>query len=423
MAVVQSRHGSPGSCRRRPPDRCRDAARDEGGRHQGATPSTRSGRSRSCSSATPRPDARDPETGEKYDDVIVIWVADEDDKQALVLDEDSPYFTTPHFDGHPSVLLRASRIGEIDLDELTELVQDAWLSQASRRRGETWLASGDQRPLAEPRCLAFDATTQEVPMKCPNDGATLTMSERSGVEIDYCPECRGVWLDRGELDKILDRVGRRDARRAPAGRAPQPAATEQDYRSRIPATTSSPAAATRRQYQATRATARSARSTGSPSSSTELELGVRPAARARVEADRRGGGEVEALGAAEDRDRHPVVGQRREVVGQAPGLVAEQPGDRLLEQPGALGLEQVGLPRSVGGEHDEAGRLRASYGLGRVVGQRDGQVPQAADASRGRSCRCRGRRCCRPAPPRPPPRRRRCGSPCRRCRGRGRRRR
>ncbi len=43
-------------------------------------------------------------------------------------------------------------------------------------------------------------------MKCPNDGAVLTMSERSGVEIDYCPECRGVWLDRGELDKILDRM-------------------------------------------------------------------------------------------------------------------------------------------------------------------------------------------------------------------------
>ena len=43
-------------------------------------------------------------------------------------------------------------------------------------------------------------------MKCPNDAATLVMSERSGVEIDYCPECRGVWLDRGELDKIIDRA-------------------------------------------------------------------------------------------------------------------------------------------------------------------------------------------------------------------------
>ena len=43
-------------------------------------------------------------------------------------------------------------------------------------------------------------------MKCPScENVTLTMSERQGIEIDYCPECRGVWLDRGELDKIIDR--------------------------------------------------------------------------------------------------------------------------------------------------------------------------------------------------------------------------
>ena len=42
-------------------------------------------------------------------------------------------------------------------------------------------------------------------MKCPIDGAELVMTDRSGVEIDYCPQCRGVWLDRGELDKIIDR--------------------------------------------------------------------------------------------------------------------------------------------------------------------------------------------------------------------------
>ena len=53
-------------------------------------------------------------------------------------------------------------------------------------------------------------------MKCPNDSATLVMSERSGVEIDYCPECRGVWLDRGELDKILDRAAAEFAPTAPA---------------------------------------------------------------------------------------------------------------------------------------------------------------------------------------------------------------
>lgn len=42
-------------------------------------------------------------------------------------------------------------------------------------------------------------------MNCPVDGATLLMSERQGVEIDYCPQCRGVWLDRGELDKLIER--------------------------------------------------------------------------------------------------------------------------------------------------------------------------------------------------------------------------
>ena len=44
-------------------------------------------------------------------------------------------------------------------------------------------------------------------MKCPIDSSELTISERQGVEIDFCPQCRGVWLDRGELDKILERSG------------------------------------------------------------------------------------------------------------------------------------------------------------------------------------------------------------------------
>ena len=52
-------------------------------------------------------------------------------------------------------------------------------------------------------------------MKCPNDSATLVMSERAGVEIDYCPDCRGVWLDRGELDKILERAEAEATRSAP----------------------------------------------------------------------------------------------------------------------------------------------------------------------------------------------------------------
>ena len=89
---------------------------------------------------TPRPDAVDPETGERYDDVIVLWVGSEEEKQALVLDESTPFFTTAHFDGHPSVLLRGSRVGELSVDELREVVQDAWLARAGKRARAAWLA-------------------------------------------------------------------------------------------------------------------------------------------------------------------------------------------------------------------------------------------------------------------------------------------
>jgi len=58
-------------------------------------------------------------------------------------------------------------------------------------------------------------------MQCPTDGTVLVMSERSGIEIDYCPTCRGVWLDRGELDKIIERS---EAQPGPA--APDPGSYE-----------------------------------------------------------------------------------------------------------------------------------------------------------------------------------------------------
>jgi hypothetical protein len=90
---------------------------------------------------TPRPDASDPQTGERYTDVIMFWVPSESDKLALVQDDASPFFTTPHFDGHPSVLVRASRIGELSVRELTEIIQDAWLAQASPRRAAAWLSA------------------------------------------------------------------------------------------------------------------------------------------------------------------------------------------------------------------------------------------------------------------------------------------
>jgi hypothetical protein len=90
---------------------------------------------------TPRPDAVDPATGERYADVIVFWVLSDADKQALIQDLDSPFFTTPHFDGHLSVLVRASSVSELTLTELTEVIQDAWLSRASPRRARAWLAA------------------------------------------------------------------------------------------------------------------------------------------------------------------------------------------------------------------------------------------------------------------------------------------
>jgi hypothetical protein len=90
---------------------------------------------------TPRPDATDPTTGERYPDVIVFWVGSESDKLALVQDPASPFFSTPHFDGHPSVLLRGSRIGELTRQEVVEVVQEAWLAQASKRRREAWLST------------------------------------------------------------------------------------------------------------------------------------------------------------------------------------------------------------------------------------------------------------------------------------------
>jgi len=98
----------------------------------------------------PRPDAVDPDSGERYRDVIVFWVADEAEKQSLVQDESTPFFSTSHFDGHPSVLVRASRLGELSLAELQEIVQDAWLARASRHRAEQWLSGhpAGRRPSA-----------------------------------------------------------------------------------------------------------------------------------------------------------------------------------------------------------------------------------------------------------------------------------
>ncbi len=93
---------------------------------------------------TPRPDAADPHTGEPYRDVVIFWVSGEREKQALARDPATPFFTTPHFDGHPSVLVRLSRIGELGRAELAEVIEDAWLARASARRGRLYLGGPDR---------------------------------------------------------------------------------------------------------------------------------------------------------------------------------------------------------------------------------------------------------------------------------------
>lgn len=65
------------------------------------------------------------------------------------------------------------------------------------------------------------------PMSCPNCAVPLSMSDRAGIEIDFCPQCRGVWLDRGELDKIIERSASEQPAAAPPPQAPSPGYAQQ----------------------------------------------------------------------------------------------------------------------------------------------------------------------------------------------------
>ena len=91
----------------------------------------------------PRPDAFDPDTGERYTDVIVFWVDSDLEKEAILSDSSLPFFTTPHFDGHTSVLLRGSQVGELSRDELAGFVEGAWLARAGARAIARWQKERD----------------------------------------------------------------------------------------------------------------------------------------------------------------------------------------------------------------------------------------------------------------------------------------
>ena len=86
-----------------------------------------------------RRDAVDASTGERLDDVLMFRVADLGVKDLLLAVERGVFFTTPHFDGYPAVLVRIPDLGRIDRDELFDLVAEAWLTRAQKRVAKAWL--------------------------------------------------------------------------------------------------------------------------------------------------------------------------------------------------------------------------------------------------------------------------------------------
>jgi hypothetical protein len=93
-----------------------------------------------CCQRGRRADALDAVTGERLDDVLMFRVADLDVKELLLADDRDIYFTTPHFDGYPAVLVRIPQLARLDRDELGDLVAEAWLTRAQKRVARVWLA-------------------------------------------------------------------------------------------------------------------------------------------------------------------------------------------------------------------------------------------------------------------------------------------
>ena len=93
-----------------------------------------------CFHRSRRPDAVDPQTGERMADVLMFRVADQGVKELLLSDGRGVYFTTPHFNGYPAILIRIPRLAELDRQELGDLVAEAWLTRAHKRLARTWLA-------------------------------------------------------------------------------------------------------------------------------------------------------------------------------------------------------------------------------------------------------------------------------------------
>ena len=93
-----------------------------------------------CCQRSRRRDAVDPKTGELLDDVLMFRVADLGVKELMLADERGVFFTTPHFDGYPAVLMRIPDLVRLDRDDLQDAVVEAWLTRAQKRVAKAWLA-------------------------------------------------------------------------------------------------------------------------------------------------------------------------------------------------------------------------------------------------------------------------------------------
>jgi hypothetical protein len=96
-----------------------------------------------CFHRRPRPDAVDPKTGERLDDVLVFRVEGQDVKDLILADARGIFFTTPHWNGYPAVLIRIRDLRRLKKAELRDLVVDAWLTRAQKRVAKAWLAENE----------------------------------------------------------------------------------------------------------------------------------------------------------------------------------------------------------------------------------------------------------------------------------------
>jgi hypothetical protein len=96
-----------------------------------------------CFHRRPRRDAVDERTGELLDDVLVFRVDSLEVKELVLADEGGAFFTTPHWNGYPAVLLRIPDLAGLDRDALRDLVVDAWLTRVQKRVARAWLAEND----------------------------------------------------------------------------------------------------------------------------------------------------------------------------------------------------------------------------------------------------------------------------------------